>query len=254
MIRSLGGSPKDLAKPVRLPDEMPDAPTAVARSMRLLDSTTDQFFHKSSCFACHEQPPAEFAAAAARAKGIPVDEKVSHQRVLQITSTINLGRPGGSSRTRRRGQQFVRRRSTGAWRVSSQSHYGFPCSEPGCVSGRRRRMASSRVFAISVAGQRFLAHGDGHACLKDLRPSRARERNETAHRTRQAVADACRSRDPGGYGYAPGRSCRRRCECGRTSQTGRADSGAAAPGRRLGATPRISERCICYRHDAVGSE
>ena len=47
VIRSLGGSPKDLAKPVRLPDEMPDARTAVARSMRLLDSTTDQFFHKS---------------------------------------------------------------------------------------------------------------------------------------------------------------------------------------------------------------
>jgi ankyrin repeat protein len=89
VIRSLGGSPKDLAKPVRLPDQMPDARTAIARSMRLLDSTTDQFFHKSGCFACHEQPPAEFAAAAARAKGVPVDEKASHERVLQITSTIN---------------------------------------------------------------------------------------------------------------------------------------------------------------------
>jgi ankyrin repeat protein len=89
VIRALGGSPEDLAKPVRLSDEMPDARTAIARSMRLLDSTTDQFFHKSGCFACHEQPPAEFAAAAARAKGIPVDEKASHERVLQITSTIN---------------------------------------------------------------------------------------------------------------------------------------------------------------------
>jgi ankyrin repeat protein len=89
VIRSLGGSPKDLAKPMRLSDEMPDARTAIARSMRLLDSTTDQFFHKSGCFACHEQPPAEFAAAAARAKGIPVDEKASRERVLQITSTIN---------------------------------------------------------------------------------------------------------------------------------------------------------------------
>jgi ankyrin repeat protein len=89
VIRALGGSPEDLAKLVRLPDEMPDARTAIARSMRLLDSTTDQFFHESGCFACHEQPPAEFAAAAARAKGIPVDEKASHERVLQITSTIN---------------------------------------------------------------------------------------------------------------------------------------------------------------------
>jgi ankyrin repeat protein len=89
VIRALGGRPEDLAKPVRLSDEIPDARTAIARSLRLLDSTTDQFFHKSGCFACHEQPPAEFAAAAARAKGIPVDEKASHERVLQITSTIN---------------------------------------------------------------------------------------------------------------------------------------------------------------------
>ena len=104
VIRALGGSPKDVAKPVRLADEMPDARTAITRSMRLLDSTTDQFFHKSGCFACHEQPPAEFAAAAARAKGIPVDEKASHERVLQITSTINPVRAGGSSRIRRRRQ------------------------------------------------------------------------------------------------------------------------------------------------------
>jgi hypothetical protein len=55
----------------------------------LLDSTSDQFFKKSGCFACHEQPPAEFATAAARAKGIPVDEKASHDRIQQITSTIN---------------------------------------------------------------------------------------------------------------------------------------------------------------------
>jgi ankyrin repeat protein len=89
VIRSLGGTPKDLATPVRLSDQLPDTRTAIGRSMQLLESTTDQFFKKSGCFACHEQPPAEFAAAAARAKGIAVDEKASHERVLQITSTIN---------------------------------------------------------------------------------------------------------------------------------------------------------------------
>jgi ankyrin repeat protein len=89
VIRSLGGTPKNLATPVQLSDQLPDTRTAIARSMHLLESTTDQFFKKSGCFACHEQPPAEFAAAAARAKGIPVDEKASHERVLQITSTIN---------------------------------------------------------------------------------------------------------------------------------------------------------------------
>jgi hypothetical protein len=75
--------------PVRLPEQMPDARTAITRGLTLLDHTAGQFFHKSGCFACHEQPPAEFAAAAARAKGIPVDEKAERERLLQITSTIN---------------------------------------------------------------------------------------------------------------------------------------------------------------------
>jgi ankyrin repeat protein len=89
VIQSLGGTPKDLATPVRLPDELPDTRTAIARGIHLLQSTTDRFYRKSGCFACHEQPAAEFAAAAARAKGIAVDEKASHERILQITSTIN---------------------------------------------------------------------------------------------------------------------------------------------------------------------
>jgi ankyrin repeat protein len=89
VIRSLGGVPKGLAKPVRLSDQLPDIRTAIERSIHLLDTTSDQFFQKSGCFACHEQPPAEFAVAAARAKGISVDEKASHDRIQQIASTIN---------------------------------------------------------------------------------------------------------------------------------------------------------------------
>jgi ankyrin repeat protein len=89
VIRALDGTPKDLAKPIQLSDGNGDPRAAITRSIQLLERTSDQFFHKSGCFACHEQPPAEFAAAAARAKGIPVDEKASHERILQITSTIN---------------------------------------------------------------------------------------------------------------------------------------------------------------------
>jgi ankyrin repeat protein len=89
VIRSLAGTPKDLATPVRLSVEFPDIRTAIARSIHLLDSTSDRFFKKSGCFACHEQPPAEFAAAAARAKGIPVDENASGERIRQIASTVN---------------------------------------------------------------------------------------------------------------------------------------------------------------------
>lgn len=89
VIHALGGSAPALAKPVPLSDEVSDARTAVTRSVQLLERTSTQFFKKSGCFACHEQPPAEFAAAAARAKGIPVDEKASHDRVWQITLPMN---------------------------------------------------------------------------------------------------------------------------------------------------------------------
>ena len=89
VIHALGGSPADLAQPVHLPDQTTDTRTAITRSVQLLQRTSDQFFHKSGCFACHEQPAAEFAAAAARAKGIAVDENASYERIRQITSTIN---------------------------------------------------------------------------------------------------------------------------------------------------------------------
>jgi ankyrin repeat protein len=89
VIRALGGTPKDLAKPVAIAGERPDARTAVKRSLELLERTNDQFFHKAGCFACHEQPPTTFAAAAARAKGIAVDDKAFNERLRQMTSTIN---------------------------------------------------------------------------------------------------------------------------------------------------------------------
>lgn len=93
VIRAVGGTPKNLALPARFAADPPDTPnatrTAITRSVQLLERTNDQFFHKSACFACHEQPPATFAAAAARAIGMPVDEKASHERLLQITLPIN---------------------------------------------------------------------------------------------------------------------------------------------------------------------
>jgi ankyrin repeat protein len=103
VVRALGGgskdSPKDsqidYPKPIRLAGESPDLRTAITRSLQLLERTNDQFFKKAGCFACHEQPPAIFAAAAARAKGIIAYEspekadQAFQQRLLQMTSTIN---------------------------------------------------------------------------------------------------------------------------------------------------------------------
>ncbi len=88
VIRELGGTPKQIDQPVQLAKDPLDRRTAVTRSMQLLERTNDQFFHKAACFACHEQPPAEFLAAAARAKGIPVDEAASHERIRQIIAGI----------------------------------------------------------------------------------------------------------------------------------------------------------------------
>jgi len=93
VIRAVGGKTQDIAKPARLSTGLAGNPgdtrTAITRSLDLLTHTNDQFFKKAACFACHEQPPSTFAAAAARAKGIPVDDKAFRERLLQITSTIN---------------------------------------------------------------------------------------------------------------------------------------------------------------------
>lgn len=89
VIRALGGAPRDLPATAKLATDTPDTRTAITRSVQLLDRTNDQFFKKSGCFACHEQPAATFAAAAAKARGIDVNEKAFEERLLQITSTIN---------------------------------------------------------------------------------------------------------------------------------------------------------------------
>jgi ankyrin repeat protein len=93
VIKTLAGPPRPANVNLTLSPNKPDIRTAVTRSMTLLENTTSQFFKTSGCFACHEQPPGEFAAAALRAKGIPVDEKASRERRLQITSSINSSGP-----------------------------------------------------------------------------------------------------------------------------------------------------------------
>ncbi|HEV3333790.1 MAG TPA: ankyrin repeat domain-containing protein [Bryobacteraceae bacterium] len=92
VIKALGGSVQP-ASPSALSKDLPDPRTAVEQSLRLLEKTNSQFFAKSGCFACHEQPPTEFAAAAARAKGIAPDEQAARERRLQITSTISSAGP-----------------------------------------------------------------------------------------------------------------------------------------------------------------
>jgi ankyrin repeat protein len=87
VIKALGGSPKPPPAVVRASEN--DLRPAIERGMALLDKTTTQFFKTSGCMACHEQPAGEMAAAAVRAKGIPVNESASKERRLQLTSSLN---------------------------------------------------------------------------------------------------------------------------------------------------------------------
>ncbi len=254
VIRALGGSPRDLAKPVRLSDQTADTRAAIARSIQLLEHTSDQFFHKSGCFACHEQPAAEFAAAAARAKGIAVDEKASHDRIWQITSTINpvalegAAALGGSDNNLYAVEGLVRA-GYPANRITDYLAANLAASQGGDggwhLPGYSRSPIQDSDFSRTAMAIR---------ALKIVRDTWTRWRNEGAHRARQTVATACRARDPGRHGHAVGGRSRGGRERQGTSQTRRAHPRSTALRRRMGATPRISERCVCHGHDTVGSQ
>ena len=96
VLKALDSSPK-AAPSVPLSAETPDARTAVERSVKLLEKSTTQFFSRSNCFACHEQPAAAFAVSAARAKGIAVDEKASSERWAQLTAGVNATQLEGAA-------------------------------------------------------------------------------------------------------------------------------------------------------------
>jgi ankyrin repeat protein len=59
-----------------------DLPTAVARSIALLERTAGaQFFAKGGCAACHAQNITDLAASVARTKGVPLDDKEAASRL-----------------------------------------------------------------------------------------------------------------------------------------------------------------------------
>jgi len=96
VMRQLGSAPKPQSGSPLSP-EPPDVRTAVQRSVSLLERATSQFFGKANCFACHEQPAAAIAVGAARAKGIPIDEKAAGERWVQLTSSLNVGQLEGAA-------------------------------------------------------------------------------------------------------------------------------------------------------------
>jgi ankyrin repeat protein len=85
VIEVLGGKPAPRMAVVSGSAALPDPRVAVERSLALLERTSAEFFVQGGCFACHAQPAASFAAAAARAKGVRVDEDAARERQKQIT-------------------------------------------------------------------------------------------------------------------------------------------------------------------------
>jgi Ankyrin repeats (3 copies)/Prenyltransferase and squalene oxidase repeat len=93
VIQALGGKPRERAGAVALPKSKLGVRAALTRSVGLLERTSAEFFVQSGCFACHAQGPAQFAVAAAHAKGVAIDEKLAADRVQQI---LVPGAPSGS--------------------------------------------------------------------------------------------------------------------------------------------------------------
>lgn len=93
LLRERGVSPaKDHYAPPSLPKPAtlvsPEA--AVKRSLRLLQSSSQTFFEKSGCIACHHQSITALLTDAARRRGIPVDEDLARQ---QLKAAISVSQP-----------------------------------------------------------------------------------------------------------------------------------------------------------------
>jgi len=92
-IEALGGKPRPPLAAVPDRATMPDLRVAVERSVGLLEKTSAEFFVQGACYACHAQSAAHFAAGAARAKGIRIDEHAAGERQKQMTFTFASAGP-----------------------------------------------------------------------------------------------------------------------------------------------------------------
>jgi len=68
------------------PEGIPDARTSLARSVSLLLPSAPVVFQKRGCITCHNQSMPQQVAAAARAKGIAVDEQLASKNLQQIVT------------------------------------------------------------------------------------------------------------------------------------------------------------------------
>ncbi len=71
-----------------------DVNEAMVRSVRLLQSSTAEFFRQSGCVSCHSQSVVQAATTAARSAGIAVDETIAAETTKQVIAGWDLFGPG----------------------------------------------------------------------------------------------------------------------------------------------------------------
>ena len=74
----------DYQAPKRPAGPQPDAASAVARSIELLQKSSTEFFIRSACVGCHHQPLIAQVLRLARAAGAPLNEAAAHEQALQL--------------------------------------------------------------------------------------------------------------------------------------------------------------------------
>lgn len=86
LLTKAGAKPAQTPRDVTFsnPEGAPDARTALQRSVTALLPPAPVVFAKRACITCHSQSMPAQVAALARAKGIPVDEKLARQNLRQI--------------------------------------------------------------------------------------------------------------------------------------------------------------------------
>jgi ankyrin repeat protein len=78
-------------EPGRLPQDSrttvpPDARAFLGKSVALLQRSSTEFFNESGCVGCHHQNFTAMAVAAARKKGVPVDEAAAQEQLKVVTT------------------------------------------------------------------------------------------------------------------------------------------------------------------------
>src|ERR1043165_7733655 len=69
--------------PKRPDVERPEPTVALARGIRLLETSSAEFFRKSGCVACHHQSLVARAQALAKRAGVSINETAAKEKLLQ---------------------------------------------------------------------------------------------------------------------------------------------------------------------------